>query len=236
MEVICRGLISEKEIRDVRGRYLKEAEAARGIPELVDLSQADFSLITPASLQQLAEQAERAYKSHDLENVKIAFYTTDYLSSVMISLYGDFVGNSIQEVRIFNDKEKAAEWLCSGKPEMSYTIDLQKSIVFSSYSGYLRAEELINHIKNIRKDADFHGGLNTIADIRTALLPESYAEIMSLVNFIKSSLDKRGKFKLALIIEPTTTSRTAIIYEALAAEDHVRLCQNLAEAEDWLNQ
>jgi hypothetical protein len=236
VEVFCEGLISDQELFEARMRYLDETEAARGISELVDLSKADFSLVTPANLQQLAQAAERAYQRNNHDNVRIAFYTTDYLTSVMISLYGDFITDAIEEVRIFKDRDQAEQWLGSDRPVMNSTIDLQKGIVFSRYSGYIRAKELIEHIKTLRKDPEFHGGLNTIADIRYAELPENYTEIMSLVNFIKSSLEERGEFRLALIITRESTSRTAIVYEAMAEENHVRLCYDMAEAEAWVMQ
>lgn len=52
--------------------------------------------------------------------------------------------------------------------EMQYSIDLNKNIILCEYSGNLEAEKLIEHIKSIRNDPEFHNGLNTISDIRKA--------------------------------------------------------------------
>ena len=235
LEIKCEGVMSVEEIITARTKMFSDNSIAAGAPELVDLSDADFSMISPSAVQQIAEETGRIFKEHAVEHVKIAFYTTDYLSSVMVSLYGEFVQDGIEETRIFGDRGDAQAWLKADAAEMSYTIEPDRNLVLSRYGGYIRAKDLIAHIKTIREDPDFHDGLNTIADIRTARLPDIYAEIMALVNFIKASVQERGDFRLALIIEKQTTSKLAVVYEAMAAENHVKLCYDMAEAQQWAN-
>ena len=58
---------------------------------------------------------------------------------------------------------------------------------------------------------------------------------MALVHFIKASVQERRGFRLALIIEKQTTSKLAVVYEAMAAENHVKLCYDMDEAQQWVS-
>ena len=118
--------------------------------------------------------------------------------------------------------------------EMQYAIDLAKNIIFCKFKGFLRPKALIAHIMEIRNDPVFHHNLNTIADLRDAILPVSFLEMNDVADFVKATSSIRGKFKLALITNQSSTNRGAGIYTALSDCDHAKLCADMEEAEAWV--
>ena len=118
--------------------------------------------------------------------------------------------------------------------EMQYAIDLAKNIIFCKFKGLLRPKALIAHIMEIRNDPIFHCNLNTIADLRGAIIPVSFLEVNVVADFVKTTSSIRGKFKLALITSQSNTNRGAGIYTALSDCDHAKLCASMEEAEAWV--
>ncbi len=111
LEVVCRGLITDREVLEARLDYLSGADWVPGMPELVDLGAADFSKITPAGIEQIAGIVDQIYRANGLTRVKVGVYTRDLLPSVITALYRDFSRDLVEQIRVFDDLSAARLWL-----------------------------------------------------------------------------------------------------------------------------
>jgi hypothetical protein len=118
--------------------------------------------------------------------------------------------------------------------DMQYSIDLDKSIILCEYSGRIEAKKIISHIIMIRNDPNFHSGLNTISDIRKATLSKGFSEMNAIADFVKSTSQVRGNFKIAFMVEQST-SDSAELYKSLSMDSHAKLCFDMKEAEAWVS-
>jgi hypothetical protein len=184
LEIKCEGLISDKEILTERMTYMDRADWIPGTNELVDLSEADFSEVTPDGIQHLSNTIDHIYKAHGLTTIKVAVYTQDLLPSVITSLYSEFAQESVENIRVFNDLAEAKKWLQDDLTGMKYSINIEKNIVYSESRGFVSINKLINHIKEYREDQDFRESMNIVADFRQAILPEDHSQIFNFTRFI----------------------------------------------------
>jgi hypothetical protein len=111
LEVKCQGLISDLEILSERLTYMGGSDWVPGTPEFIDLSEVDFPMVTPAGVRQRASCVVQILKEHGLKNVKVAFFSPQLLPSVLTSLYSDYADKSIENVRVFEDRKEAVNWL-----------------------------------------------------------------------------------------------------------------------------
>lgn len=116
---------------------------------------------------------------------------------------------------------------------MKYRIDLVKNIVHCEFFGDLTAEDMIEHIKSMRNDPDFHCGLHTIADLTKATISHSFLEIHALAEYVKNISSEHGHFRIAWL---TTAEKDAAakLYKTLTSYLHVKECYSFEEAEDWV--
>ncbi|MGA7276837.1 MAG: hypothetical protein WBW79_02765 [Desulfocapsaceae bacterium] len=111
LEVVCRGLITDREVLEARLDCLSGADWVPGMPELVDLSKADFSKVTPAGIEQIAGIVDRIYRANGLTRVKVGVYTRDLLPSVITELYRDYSRDLVEQIRVFDERSAARLWL-----------------------------------------------------------------------------------------------------------------------------
>jgi hypothetical protein len=126
LEVVCRGLITDREVLQARLDYLSGADWIPGMPELVDLSEADFSGVTPAGIEQIAGIVDQVYRANGLTRVKVAVYTRDLLPSVITSLYQDFSKDLVEQIRVFDDLSAARLWLADG---IAYEVSVSEALL-----------------------------------------------------------------------------------------------------------
>ena len=231
LDVKMTGSITDSEILESRVNYFSETEWIPGLPELIDLSQADFEKVTPNGLKKIAAFSDQLLQANKVKMLKLAVYAPDMLPAVLISLFAD--EQSVEKLRVFNDKEEALSWLIEDLIHQEYSIDLDKGIVYIKYSGVIIAELLIEQILRIRRDPNFHNGLNSIADLRKTTYPDATRNMIKMADFTHASAAQRGDFKLAQIINPGD-SEYVELYKELTMKGHVKLCYSMSEAEEWL--
>lgn len=234
LEVKCEGLISDKEILTERMTYMGRADWIPGTNELVDLSEADFSEVTPDGILHLSNTIDHIYKAHGVTTIKVAVYTQDLLPSVITSLYSDIAQESVENIRVFNDLVEAKKWLQDDLIGMKYTIDLDKDIIYCKYVGTITAEDLIQHILTIRKDPKFHSKLHTIADLREATFTDYTRDMIRISEFSHASHAARGPFKLALI-SSRTSKQNIELYTTLTVRGHAEMFYSMSDAENWIH-
>ncbi len=115
---------------------------------------------------------------------------------------------------------------------MHYIINLEKNIIYCTFSDILGADEIIDFIQLIRKDPDFNNNLNTICDIRELIIIQGFTLIPVLANFVKQTSKERGSFKLSLLISKENKDN-AHLYKVLTSDEHVKECFNMQDAEAW---
>ena len=232
-EIKAKGLISDKDIMEARINFFSESSWIPELPELIDLSEADFGDVTPDGLKQIISFSERMYIYYKVTNIKQAFYTTDMVPSALLSLFSDTPEDISQEIKVFSDKTDAEEWLVKDLLLQEYLIDLDKGIIYLKYSGMIIADLLIEQLFKMRRDPDFHNGLNTIADLRGVTYPDATRNMIKMAEFTHASVAQRGDFKLAQIINPDDKDYVEL-YKELTMKGHVKLCYSMSEAEEWL--
>lgn len=111
LRITCEGSITDHDILSARLSYFSDDNYEPGTPELIDLSQADFSGVTPAGIKTLASYASRIFEADKVQGVKIAFFAPSLSTVAYTNIYEKFSDESIEDIGIFATKEKAYEWL-----------------------------------------------------------------------------------------------------------------------------
>jgi hypothetical protein len=234
VEVLVIGLTSDKEIMEARINYLSDSSWIPGVPEFIDLSEANFENVSPSGLQKISSFSNHVFKSTEVTTVKIAVYAPDIVPSIMLSLYGDMSKETVENVKVFSEKAEAIKWLLEGSIRFEYSIDLDKGIVYCKFIGTSIAERLIKQILTIRKDPKFRVGLNTIADLRETIYPDATRNMIKMSEFTHATFAERGNFRLALIVNSSNMNLVEL-YKDLTRKGQVKLCSNMSEAESWMS-
>lgn len=83
----CTGLLSDDELVNAYKDFFTGEKWRPGMNELVDISQADCSMITPNGLSQLALIAQEHYKNHQCINVKCAVFSCSNVPFMLARMY-----------------------------------------------------------------------------------------------------------------------------------------------------
>ncbi len=79
-------------------------------PELADLTMADFSEVTSSGMSELALWISSYYKRHGIYSKKTAVLTSENSRTAAL-FYEYWTSDSPENIRFFNSREEAAEWL-----------------------------------------------------------------------------------------------------------------------------
>jgi hypothetical protein len=118
--------------------------------------------------------------------------------------------------------------------KFEYTIDSNKNIITSVFSGLVSAETVIDYITTVRADPEFHKDLNIICDFRKASLAKGFLEAKKVIDFVIKTSHDRGVFKLA-IISNLSDMDSAEIFALFTMPGYVKLCSSESEAESWVS-
>ncbi len=117
---------------------------------------------------------------------------------------------------------------------MEYSINTNRKTIYVEFAGSVDANSLIHHILTLRSDRYFQDGFNVILDFTNTNIPKGYMELAEVAEFVKATSVVRETFKMAILVATPDQLRSARLYALLVKQNHVLVCTNKSEAEEWV--
>lgn len=120
---------------------------------------------------------------------------------------------------------------------ISYSIDKNLGVVFTTATGRLTEEELLEDKRRLTSDPNFSPEFVELSDIRAvsdlAITPEGIAR---MVMQDEDDADKLSAYKLAIVVSKEVAFGLARMYESMTQANvpNVRIFREINEARDWL--
>ncbi len=120
---------------------------------------------------------------------------------------------------------------------ISYSIDKNLGVVFTTATGRLTEEELLEDKRRLTSDPEFSPELVELSDIRAvtdlAITPEGVAR---MVMQDADDADKLSTYKLAIVVSEEVAFGLGRMYESMTHENmpNVRIFRDMDEARGWL--
>ena len=107
------GHVTDREIIPAYVSFFEGNKWQPGMHELTVVSEANMSQVSETGLHNLARFQDLFYREHKLNNVRTAIYVRPDKWATLAILYQVWSINSPEWVKLFRNKEKAAQWLMS---------------------------------------------------------------------------------------------------------------------------
>ena len=120
---------------------------------------------------------------------------------------------------------------------ISYRIDRQLRIIFTTAHGILTDDELLAHKHRLMRDPNFEAGMVELSDIRGVdQLAVTSEGVRRFVEQDRLDADRLGTYKLAIVAHQDVVFGMARMYETLTGENRpaVAVFRNMGEAKAWL--
>ncbi len=120
---------------------------------------------------------------------------------------------------------------------ISYRIESDLGVVFTTATGVLTDDELLAHKLTLSRDPSFRPGMVELSDVRGVgrleVTPEGVRRMVA-VDAVGS--DRPSNHKLAIVVAQDVVFGMARMYEMLSdpAGTSVRIFRGMDEAKDWL--
>lgn len=108
-------VISDADLLDDWKSFINGFDTIPSIDQLADFSDADLSSLTNTGIQALADYFIHIYRENNIASMKTAIYAPQALSFGLSRVYEALTGETDQEIGIFEDREKAMQWLTTDK-------------------------------------------------------------------------------------------------------------------------
>jgi len=111
------------------------------------------------------------------------------------------------------------------------------NLVVHTATGQLEVADIRDAFDRMLEDPKFRPGMNTLWDLREALVYSTPDKLQELVTHVALSREKRGsRYRLAILAKDSVLLMLADIFRALASPlaFQVRICREFDEAWDWL--
>lgn len=105
------GKITDEELIPAYFAFYANNDVAVGLPELADLSLADYSRLSHIGLLGLAYWSDRLLQKRGISAKKTAIYLSAGRDTTNALIYEVWKKGSPEIVRIFEDKDEAVRWL-----------------------------------------------------------------------------------------------------------------------------
>ncbi len=120
---------------------------------------------------------------------------------------------------------------------VSYTIDVQSSLVLTRASGTLTDDDVIQLKARLVRDPDFKPGMRELSDIRNIdHLDVTPAGVRAMVLQDKEDASQVASHKLALVLSEDVAYGMARMYQTLTESnmENVGVFRDIEEARAWL--
>lgn len=120
---------------------------------------------------------------------------------------------------------------------IDYSIDEELGVVFTTASGVLTENELLEHKRKIISDSKFRPGLVELSDVRSISdLDISASGLEKFVAQDEADAERLKGFKLAIVVSGALEYGMGAMYEMMSLENNkdVRLFRDMRLAKDWL--
>ncbi len=120
---------------------------------------------------------------------------------------------------------------------ISYKIDPQQRLIFTTAKGVLTGEEVMEHKQLLLHDPAFEPGMRELSDVRCVeRLEVTPAGIQHMVAMDKSTATGLDDYRLAIVASADVIFGMARMYQALTEDNiqSVRVFRSIEEAKDWL--
>jgi len=120
---------------------------------------------------------------------------------------------------------------------ISYRIDENLGLVFSTASGILSDEDLINHKRKLFSDPAFKPGMKELSDgSNIEKLSVTTDGVRKMAELDKRHAEKLRGYKLAILAHTDEVFGVARMYQAMTEEhfEFVQVFRDRAEAMKWL--
>lgn len=120
---------------------------------------------------------------------------------------------------------------------ITYRIDEENGVVFTTGSGVLTEAELLLHKKKVIADPRFKPGFVELSDVRSiADLEITASGLERFVAQDDSDADRLKGFRLAIVVSGALEFGMGAMYEMMSRENNrdVRIFRDLSLARDWL--
>jgi hypothetical protein len=122
---------------------------------------------------------------------------------------------------------------------ISYWIDSNVGIVFTTATGVLTDEELLAHKRKLTADPGFKRGMVEVSDVREVTQLDVTPEgVRSFVHQDQLDAERLRDYKLAIVVSRDVVFGMARMYQTLTEENvpNVGVFRNLEEAKVWLGR
>lgn len=115
LEIKYKGPISDAEFLNDYKSFFNINGGTPATNDLTDLSESDLSNLSSDAIRNLSNYISRLYKETRATSLKTAIYAPDPLQYGLSRMYKAGIYGTTQNIEIFEDREKAIQWLKTGK-------------------------------------------------------------------------------------------------------------------------
>jgi hypothetical protein len=120
---------------------------------------------------------------------------------------------------------------------IKYSIDKRLGVVFTTASGVLTENELLEHKRKLMSDPEFESGFSELSDVRfISDLVISPASIETFVEEDTANAERLKGYKLAIVVSGALEFGMGTMYQVMSGENstNVRIFRDLDQAKEWL--
>ena len=120
---------------------------------------------------------------------------------------------------------------------ITYCIDMERGVVFTTITGVLTDDEIVQHKQKLVRDPDFSPGMRQLSDVRGVerldVTPDGVKHFAALD---EEHTDELGDHRLAIVVSDNAVFGTARMYQAFTVRnvEQVSVFRSMNEAREWL--
>lgn len=119
-----------------------------------------------------------------------------------------------------------------GFMDFEYRIDPKAGLIFTRFQGKINVQGLIECLKKIYADPEFKRGMNSVNDLRSAVLDWEYEDFERFRAFVQSVEEMRGNCRWAIILTGGATYVSARIAMVIAQAHGLGIEARLFESDE----
>lgn len=119
---------------------------------------------------------------------------------------------------------------------IDYTIDREKKLIFETWTGEVRANDLAGYWKRYLADAEVMEIRRTVVDLRASVIAFSGMDFSYLIETIVLPALKGRRWVTAIVVERPAQLGVSRQYQVFAERySHDSIFASMAEAEQWIS-
>jgi hypothetical protein len=119
-----------------------------------------------------------------------------------------------------------------------FRIDKEERIVYSTLSGELNVNELIEGLTEVLADEDFEPGISGITDLRSLRWESDQEDLRRLTRFVIEHKDRIGKSRSAVVVSGDRAYGMTRMFEVFSEQSSLEIgvFRDIDKARKWVTE